>query len=483
MEKLKNFLFKNTSTKQTLAKNTFWVFASEALGRILKMILVIYAARILGASGWGVFSYAISIASLLMIFSDIGISDLVTREIVQKKDGYKSFLSTALVIKISILIISSLFIVFLGPLISHVEKASVIFPIIAIVLFFDALRELGLAINRAFEKMERDIIVKSITNTLILVLGIILINTNPTPKSVAIAYATGSFVGFLVIAFILNKELKTIISKFDKKIVSEVIKTTWPFALISLIAVIMGNTDVYMLGIWRDSTEIGLYSSVQRIWQFLPIIPTTFATTLLPILSREAHHDNVRFKNILEKSLSITFIVGIPITIIGIGFSDLIINTVFGLDYSKAIPILKIIMIMSIFSFPLIPLSNAVFAYNQQKSLMLAYISGIIINIAANFALIPNYGAIGSAVATLFSTFIVTSIVWLKMKKINEFKIFSKLSKAFFAAFVMSIVIILLKKLEINNLVNIAMSGFIYLGILIMTKESSFKEVWQIIKT
>jgi predicted membrane chloride channel (bestrophin family) len=69
------------------------------------------------------------------------------------------------------------------------------------------------------------------------------------------------------------------------------------------------------------------------------------------------------------------------------------------------------------------------------------------------------------------------------MKKINEFKIFSKLSKAFFAAFVMSIVIILLKKLEINNLVNIAMSGFIYLGILIMTKESSFKEVWQIIKT
>ena len=85
MEKLKTFFLRNTNTGQTIIKNTFWLFSSEISGRLLKMGLIIYAARVLGSSGWGVFSYAISVASLLTMFADIGISDLIIREITQKK--------------------------------------------------------------------------------------------------------------------------------------------------------------------------------------------------------------------------------------------------------------------------------------------------------------------------------------------------------------------------------------------------------------
>ena len=60
MQKIKNFLFKNTNTKQTIAKNTFWLFFGEIIGRILKLGIVVFATRKLGVEGWGLFSYSLA---------------------------------------------------------------------------------------------------------------------------------------------------------------------------------------------------------------------------------------------------------------------------------------------------------------------------------------------------------------------------------------------------------------------------------------
>ncbi|MCL5004783.1 MAG: hypothetical protein M1170_02470, partial [Patescibacteria group bacterium] len=60
LQKIKSFLFENKTTRQTIAKNTFWLFFGEISSRVLRAAIVIYAARVLGADGWGVFSYAIT---------------------------------------------------------------------------------------------------------------------------------------------------------------------------------------------------------------------------------------------------------------------------------------------------------------------------------------------------------------------------------------------------------------------------------------
>ena len=196
---IKEFLFKNTTNKQTFAKNTFWLGASEVSGRLLKMGLIIYAARVLGADGWGTFSYALSVASLLMIFSDIGLGGLITREIVQEKDGHVNFISTAIFLKNIVLVASLVLVIVICPIISNIPSANTLFPLVAVIFLFDALRELGFSINRAREKMEREMSVKTIMSIVILVLGILLLQINAEPRSIAIAYAVGSAVGFIII--------------------------------------------------------------------------------------------------------------------------------------------------------------------------------------------------------------------------------------------------------------------------------------------
>lgn len=481
MKRIKKFLFVNTSTKQTVMKNIFWLFLSEISGRLLKMGLVIYTARILGVSGWGIFSYTISVGSLLMIFSDIGIGDLIIREATKKKDEYKTYVSTALLLKIILLISSTVLIIFISPFISHIPEAVSIFPIVALILFFDSMRELGLSINRISEKMERDMVVKIVTNSIIFGLGIILLKIKLVPESIALAYAIGSAIGFITIAFIIRKDFKKLISKIDVNLFKQIIKTTWPFAFIALIGTIMGNIDIYMLGIWRNSTEIGLYSAVQRIQQFVIIIPSTITVAVFPLMSRLANVDNEQFKIVFKKTISLVIMIGLPISLGGIFLADQLVPIIFGQDYLGAIPILRILMAMLLSSFPLFLLSNVIFAYNKQKELVKAYSAGIIANILLNLLLIPKFGAIGSAIATLISTTTVTIIIWGKIKIISYYEILPKIKKYLVATLVMIFSILILKNLHINVIINIFISSLVYFASLLLFKESIFKELRDII--
>jgi O-antigen/teichoic acid export membrane protein len=482
MHSIRSFLFKNTSVRQTVLKNTFWLFVSETVGRILKMGLVIYAARMLGADGWGVFSYALSLGSLLMIFSDIGLGNLITREAIQKKDNYSSFISTALLLKGIVLAASTLLIVLLSPSISHLPEARVLFPMIALVLFFDSLRDLGLAINKVFEKMEREMVVKALMNVVVLALGIVLLHVYLEPQSVAIAYAVGSAIGFVLIAILMRKDIRGLISTIDMRIIPSVIKTAWPFALIALITTVMANTDIYMLGIWKDPTEIGLYASVQRIQQFILILPIMIATAVFPLFSRLANKDNMQFSIALEKTMAITMMIGIPIAFGGLILSEEIVTLFFGVGYANAVPILNILMVMLLVSFPLILLSNAIFAYNEQKHLALAYLSGVIANVLLNILLIPQYGAVGSAIATFVCSAVITLIIWIKMKSINSFRTFRYVKKSILATIGMLCILALCQYFDLHIVITALGSMIFYVVVLLLLKEPLLKEIQSILR-
>ena len=96
-QKTKAFLFRNTSARQTVAKNTIWLSVSNFGGRIIKAAVVIYAARVLGAAGWGIFSYAVTLAGFLTLFIDPGINSILMRETAKSsEEEQKKILSTAL---------------------------------------------------------------------------------------------------------------------------------------------------------------------------------------------------------------------------------------------------------------------------------------------------------------------------------------------------------------------------------------------------
>ena len=107
---------------------------------------------------------------------------------------------------------------------------------------------------------------------------------------------------------------------------------------------------------------------------------------------------------------------------------------------------------------------------------MYSVLSGAIINFTLNSLLIPNYGAFGAAIASVFAEFTVTAVqLYLARKIISVWKVVIMVLRYAVSSFFMSIPVILCLAF-INNLILQCICGLIvgilaYLAILAITKD------------
>ena len=90
---IRTLLFDNQTIKQTIFKNISWLTFETVISKLLMLVLLIYAARVLGATEYGKFTFALAFISLFAIFHEFGLPHIVTREFSREKEREKEFYS------------------------------------------------------------------------------------------------------------------------------------------------------------------------------------------------------------------------------------------------------------------------------------------------------------------------------------------------------------------------------------------------------
>lgn len=478
LQRLKTFLFENRTTRQTVVKNTFWLFIGELTGRILRIAVIIYAARVLGTEQWGAFAYATTLAAFFSMFSDIGVNAILTREIAKNHELKDKYLSTAFYIKLALIIVSTALIFFVAPFFTKISAARALLPFVALLFVFDGLREFALSLNRAFEMMEKEATVKILTNAAIVAFGISALIISPTPYALALGYVAGSGFGFLAALFTLREHFRHVFTRFTAQLVRPIIFSAWPFALLGLLGSIMTNTDVIMIGWVKPAHDVGLYSAAQRIVQIFYIIPALVASALLPTFARLAGMQaKEKMSALLERVIVALVALAVPLALGGMVLAPHLIRIAFGAQYLPGAVSLQILFLTLLIMFPLSPAGNAIFAYNQQRHFILFGAIGAIGNVAFNAFLIPLFGIGGAAAATICAQFIVNIFVWRKLQQLNRFEVFSKIKKIAVAGAAMAVFAAALDAWGVNFFMNVALSAALYLGLLALMREPLLKEL------
>ena len=86
----------------------------------------------------------------------------------------------------------------------------------AVVLVFDSLRTFGFSITRAKNKMEWEAGLMIAADFFITAFGLAILFFSPEPMKLAWAYLPSTALGFLLVLFVLRKDLKGIFTKFEK---------------------------------------------------------------------------------------------------------------------------------------------------------------------------------------------------------------------------------------------------------------------------
>jgi O-antigen/teichoic acid export membrane protein len=483
-QKIKDFLFKNTSTKQTVAKNTVWLSISNFGGRLIKAVIIIYAARVLGTDGYGVFSYAITLAGFLTLFMDPGINGILMRNGARASvEERQKLFGTTFVIKIVLLLLGVAVIIFVAPLFTTLPGAKELLPIVALILAFDTLREFFFSLIRAMEEMQKEAAIFLLTNVGIVVFGFIFLYFAVDAKSFSWGYVAGDAIGTIAAIIALKSHFKNIFSHFSPEMVVPILKAAWPFAISGALGLLFTNSDILIISWMRSASDVGIYSAAIRIIQTFYLVPGIIQFATLPLISRLAKSDNAKFRSALEQTLGMVFFASIPLAVGGMILGTSVMTFVFGASYAAGGLSFKILSATLLFDFPASIIINALFAYDHQKSLIVSSALGGVVNVGLDLLLIPIFGITGSAVATLVAQAVNNGYLWHSMKKINQFSVLSRLKKIVAASVIMGICAIVFLYFGVNVILNVILCSIIYFAAIKLFKEPILDEVIQILPT
>lgn len=479
LQSLKNkILIRPRSLRGMFFKNFSWLVVGNIGSRLLKALIVIYAARRLGAEGYGIFSYALGLAGFFVFFKNIGIDGILTREVAKKPEKDREYFSTSLAIEIFLVAATFLLIVFAAPFFSGIAAASALLPLAALILVFDDLRDIFVALFRGKEKMELEAFVVIAGSLALVVFGFFVLRLQPTPFYFALANSVASLVSLGLGIFLARSFLASIGRYFSKNLIRPIFTSAWPIAVGGLAGIFLYNIDVIMIGWWRGAAEVGFYSAAQRVVGILAIFSSFVATAIFPTLSRLAESDKNKVAEIFSHSLKVIFIVALPLVAGGLVLREALIGLIFGPSYAAAIPAFAILIFSVLAVHPLAVFINILFAFDQQKKMVKFALIASLANVAINFILIPRIGGAGAAAATLASfVFYAAALGWTSWK-ICHFRIVDSLAKSAGASLLMGLLVFSFQAAGLPVLINIAVSSIFYFFCLFLMKEKTSGEIW-----
>jgi len=161
--------------------------------------------------------------------------------------------------------------------------------------------------------------------------------------------------------------------------------------------------DQVMLGNMAGSAELGNYSVAVRISEAWYFIPMVISSSVFPaIVEMEAVSEELFYSN-MQKLYNLmallAYIVALPVAF----FSKDIIQVLFSSAYSEAGPLLAILIWTGVFTSLGAARGIFIVSKNWTRVNLVTISLGCSVNIALNYALIPNYGAMGAVIATFIS--------------------------------------------------------------------------------
>lgn len=184
----------------------------------------------------------------------------------------------------------------------------------------------------------------------------------------------------------------------------------WPLVFANLAIMIYMKTDEVMLRKMLGAAAVGTYSAATRlteIWYFLPI---ALGSSLLPALVRSRQVGGESYRRDLQRyydlNVAVAYMISIPLAL----SATWIVRAAYGTAYLAAAPIVAVHVWSSVFVFLGVARGQWLVNERLQKFYLLATVAGAGINILLNLVLIPRWGGVGAAVATVISQ---ASAAWL----------------------------------------------------------------------
>lgn len=473
--------------KSKVVANYFYNTIFELIRILTPIITTPYVARVLGADGVGIFSFAQSISAYFVLLASMGTGLYAQREIAYLQDNPKERTKVFWEVEIfsfCTAIISTICFYFIF---ATSGDNALIFKILTFEILANAFD-----ISWLYKGMENFKVIV-IRNTLVRILGIILIfvfvKSAEDLGIYTICYALPIFVGNLSLWI----SVKRYIVKIKGKVLKGIPKHIKPILVLFIpqVAVeVYAVLDKTMIGVLSaNMSQVGYYTQAQKIIKILLLIVTSLGTVMLPAMSSAfARGESEKVKQGINNAFNFVFLIAFPLMFGLCAVASRFVPFFFGEGYDLVAPLMIVISPIII----IIGMSNVIgrqylLPTKQQNAYTISVVVGAGVNLVLNYFLIRKFNAIGASIATIVAELSVTSVqMWHVRKQLQLKGCLSSISRYFIMGLIMFVATWGTGKLLPNGdgylIIMIAVGTVVYGLELIITKDPMLMTGFEMVK-
>ncbi len=461
-----------TKKINNIAKNTSYLTFALIIQKVISFTYFALLARNLGPDNLGKYYFAISFTAIISIFIDIGLTNVLTREVAKNNKDASNLLGTVVAIKIPLAFFSILFAFIVINFMNYdiLTRQLVYLSIICMVL--DSFTATFFAVSRGFHNLIYESIASVVFQIIVMVVGLFAIYSGKSLCYVMMALVLASIFNFIFSSIIVNKKIKVKIKLlYDFRLIKTMLKISIPFALFGIFQKIYMYLDSVLLSILAGNKYVGYYQVAFKIIFALQILPMAFVASLYPAMSDYWINNKKQLSISFERAINYLIIISLPITIGTVAIADKIV-LVFKNQFQASILPMQIIMFSLMFIFINFPIGSLLNACDKQKQNTINMGVVVVFSIILNLILIPRFNAIGASITVLVTNILMSVLgffyAW-KIIKYNYKKIIIVFLKSLTSAGLMGAIAFYLK-VYLNIFVVIFIAGMVYFFLLFVLK-------------
>ena len=405
--------------KNSVFKNASWIIGCKIVQSLLNLVIGLITARYLGPSNYGVLSYVSSVVAFAMPLMQLGLRHTLVKEFVRSPDREGVILGTSLMLNIISAVFCMVGSVAFVMLVNAGETETVLVcALYSLTLIFNA-TEMTQYWFQSKLLSKYPSIAALVAYVAVALYKIYLLVTQ---KSV-VWFAFSNVIDYFLISVILIVIYKRVGGQrlsVDFRVGKQLLSESKYYIIPSLMVVIFQNTDRIMIELMVGEAETGFYSAAITCIGISAFVFSAILDSARPVILEEKERNPSLYEKRVVQLYSVITCLSLAQSVGMTVLAKPLVFFLYGAEYSKTAGILAVAVWYNTFGHYGSVRNIWILAEEKQKYLTAINVSGALANVVLNFVLIPIWGAVGAAVASVITQFFTNVVIGFILKPIRR---------------------------------------------------------------
>lgn len=411
-------MFLNKNTKKIIA-NVGWMTFDKVFVLLLNLLVTVKIANYYGASGYGLYQYAVNVAALFEILIKFADGRIVKKQYLNHDP--RIVVKTATAARLVFSIISAIAGVFYIAFSRGDSRFKIVFGIL---LLNGIATNLRFGMSNRFEyllKSKKVVIAADISLIISSIIQLMAVSVGWSIIAIAVIALITSIINFIIIYIQYKLEFREKSERVivDRKMLAIILRESLPLAIAASCSTIYSRCDSVMVGGMLSMEDVGVYAIAVKLISIVQIAIHPICESVYPHLIRLYQSDKNAYENFYIRVTScLTWLY-----LLGVTASFFLFPVAFKVlkpEYAPAFPVYMVYVIGTFFTYNA-ALSTGHFAMiNKGIILTVIQVISMVSNVILNIFLINCFGLYGAATSTTITNFISSMLAYSVIKDARQ---------------------------------------------------------------